>query len=85
MEQLFWTVAEFSAKLGMNERKVAKVLATVPSRKRGARTEYDVAHGMSALFAERHGYDPASICPTCLMPRAWLPPGQTDDEAPTAT
>ena len=67
-EQIFWTVTEFCRRLDLNERRTAKVLATVPSRKRGARTEYDLRIGTAAIYAELAGEDYTTICPTCLKP-----------------
>ena len=67
-EQIFYTLAEFCARLGLNERRTAKVLALVPSRQRGGRIEYDVRLGSAMIYADLRGLDPATVCPTCLRP-----------------
>ena len=67
-EQVFFTVAEFCSRLGLNERRTSKVLALVPSRQRGLRTEYDFRLGSALIYADLNGIDPRSICPTCLRP-----------------
>lgn len=69
MSELFWTLTEFCARLSLNERRTAKVLAFVPSRKRGNRTEYDFRLGSAAIYAELNGLDYKNICPHCLMPQ----------------
>jgi hypothetical protein len=65
---IFWTLAEFCTQLDLNERRTAKVLAVVPSRKRGNRTEYDFRLGAAAIYAEKYGLDYRHICPHCLNP-----------------
>jgi hypothetical protein len=66
--ELFWTLNEFCTRLDLNERRTAKVLAVVPSRKRGGRTEYDFRLGSAAIYAELNGLDYRNICPHCLTP-----------------
>ena len=67
-EELFYTLAEFCTRLALNERRTAKVLALVPSRQRGGRTEYDFRLGTALIYADLSGIDPRTICPTCLRP-----------------
>lgn len=66
---MFWTLSEFCARLNLNERRTAKVLAFVPSRKRGNLTEYDLRLGSAAIYAELNGLNYKNICQCCLMPQ----------------
>lgn len=69
-EQIWWTLAEFCTRLGLNERHAAKCLAYAPQRPRGARTEYNVRVGSALIFLNKlHEIDPSSVCHACLQPR----------------
>ena len=75
-EPIFWTLTEFCTRLDLNERRTAKVLACVPSRRRGHLIEYDCAIGAAAIYAEKYGFDYRHICPHCLQPRRYALPDE---------
>ena len=54
-DELLWTATRFSHVLGMNERLVAKALATIPCRTIGARKVWHVREGMPAIFGGGKG------------------------------
>ena len=49
-DDLLWTATRYSHSLNINERAVAKALATVPHRMIGARKVWHVRDGMPAIF-----------------------------------
>ena len=77
---LFWTLNEFCTRLDLIERRTAKILAVVPSKKRGARTVYPVRLACAAIYSELNGLDYKNLCPNCLRPMPDVQPDQPPDD-----